>query len=1020
MDKGRTYYFIALLSVLVLHAATNFFTFDQTYDAYVHIFFADHYAENWFENWDYRWYTGFTITSYPPLVHQIVALLSYGLGLKMAFFFWSVLAVLWLVRGMYNFAQLWVSKEAAGLAAILLVFTGSLTEAMHIFGQIPSITGIAFLLNACPEIYKWIITKNRSNLYLALAFLAVTSAAHHVTTIFGMIFFIFPTIGLAMVDLCVEEKGDLDAVGVKDFVQKVFQNIRRILPFGIVVGIIVILIIFPYWAWTSSDPISQVSIPHGSRDSFIEKPNLGVVFFLFPWGMMLFALPYIFARSYYKRHIFMGLSLTLLFILGTGGTTPIPRWILGDTAYDILTLDRFTFWATMISVPFFGEFMLKLYSGELKKFKYNPLFRKFTFFFFAIGIIGFNVLIVNAGYFQAFQPKEIDPDPILNFLNRDRHSDWRFLTLGFGDQMAWLSANTDALSVDGNYHSARRLPEMTSKAVERLENAKYQGQEGINSLKEFLTVPEKFNLKFIFANDKFYEPLLFFLGWDKINRLENNIVVWERPDVPPLPDLLPRNNIPAFQRIMWGTLPLLAFFFAVFLYVKALIRKSWEITYIPLLQILSSAKSEVKGKSVWLTQSAWMIFLLVLSVGFISFVAINHDAHSSPERVINAYFDALNYKKFVKAYDYLDNNSKPSLDQYLLELSVEDGILASYSILDSIKILDISYESPTEAKAKLGLLTTTSLMNYTITENLYLVKNKGDWYIKHKSIEKDIVPDQFFGIPDVAFHKQGSRKADVSNTRREDILDRPEAYITQANLVIKDSVYYIVGEIQNLDNVPAYITVEGTLLDENNKLIARYNAGHAIVRRLLPNEKTPFRIDFENAIDSQVENNYYLESNIDYSNRVYKVPTNFNVLARTMASGKSMYKFAGIKNLSIKGNEVSGSVINYGTKEISIPLVMLAEYDQKGNIKWLETKYLSSGLRPQKKKDFTIKSKIDKVHLVELGKGNNLFVNGTSKGQLNYFENIEDHINENPSIKLNKIDKSTLKTYLNGFVYDLK
>jgi len=507
LDKGRTYYFIALLSVLVLHAATNFFTFDQTYDAYVHIFFADHYAENWFENWDYRWYTGFTITSYPPLVHQIVALLSYGLGLK--------------------------------------------------------------------------------NLYLALAFLAVTSAAHHVTTIFGMIFFIFPTIGLAMVDLCVEEKGDLDAVGVKDFVQKVFQNIRRILPFGIVVGIIVILIIFPYWAWTSSDPISQVSIPHGSRDSFIEKPNLGVVFFLFPWGMMLFALPYIFARSYYKRHIFMGLSLTLLFILGTGGTTPIPRWILGDTAYDILTLDRFTFWATMISVPFFGEFMLKLYSGELKKFKYNPLFRKFTFFFFAIGIIGFNVLIVNAGYFQAFQPKEIDPDPILNFLNRDRHSDWRFMTLGFGDQMAWLSANTDALSVDGNYHSARRLPEMTSKAVERLENAKYQGQEGINSLKEFLTVPEKFNLKFIFANDKFYEPLLFFLGWDKINRLENNIVVWERPDVPPLPDLLPRNNIPAFQRIMWGTLPLLAFFFAVFLYVKALIRKSWEITYIPLLQILS-------------------------------------------------------------------------------------------------------------------------------------------------------------------------------------------------------------------------------------------------------------------------------------------------------------------------------------------------------------------------------------------------------------------------------------------------
>lgn len=1020
MDKGRTYYFIALLSVLVLHSATNFFTFDQTYDAYVHIFFADHYAENWFENWDYRWYTGFTITSYPPLVHQIVALLSFGLGLKMAFFFWSVLAVLWLVRGMYNFAQLWVSNEAAGLAAILLVFTGSLTEAMHIFGQIPSITGMAFLLNACPEIYKWIVTKNKTSLYLAIAFLAVTSAAHHVTTIFGMVFFIFPTIGLAMVDLCVRDKGNLESVSIKDFAIKVLHNLRRLIPFGLAVGVIVILIIFPYWVWTSSDPITQVSIPHGSRDSFIEQPNLGVVFFIFPWGMMLFALPYIIARSYYRRHIFMGLSLTLLFILGTGGTTPLPRWILGDTAYDILTLDRFTFWATMISVPFFGEFMLKLYTGELKKFKYKPIFRKFTFFFFAIGIIGFNVLIVNAGYFQAFQPKEVDPDPILNFLNRDRHSDWRFMTLGFGDQMAWLSANTDALTVDGNYHSARRLPEMTSRAVERLENAKYQGQEGISSLKEFLTVPEKFNLKFIFANDKFYEPLLFFLGWDKISRLENNIVVWERPDVPPLPDLLPRSNIPAFQRFMWGTLPLLAFFIAVFLYLKELFRKNWKITYIPLSNIFNSAKSEIKSKSVWLTQSAWMIFLVLLSVGFISFVAINHDTHSSPERVINAYFDAINYKKFEKSYEYLDENSKPSLDQYLLELSLEDGILASYSILDSIKILDVIFESPTEAKAKLGLLTTTSLMNYTITENLFLVKNKGGWYIRHNTIEKDVPPDQFFGIPDVAFYKQGSRKADVSNTRREDVLDRPEAYIAQANLVIKDSTYYIVGEIQNLDNVPAYVTVEGTLLDENNNLIARYNAGNAIVRRLLPNEKTPFRIDFENDINSRVENNYYLESNIGYSNKVYKEPANFNVLVRTMVSGQSMYKFAGIKHLSIRGNVVDGSLINYGTREISIPQIMLAEYDQKGNIKWLETKYLRSGLRPQRKKDFTIKSKIDEVYLVEVGKDFNLFVNGTSKGQLNYFDNLEDHISENKSHRLNKIDKSSLKTYLNCFVYDLK
>ncbi len=1018
MDRGRTYYFLGLMLVLVLHATTNFFTFDQTYDAYVHIFFADHYAEGWFDNWDYRWYTGFNIISYPPLVHQVVALLSFGLGLKMAFFLWSVLMMLWFVRGMYYFAQLWVSKEASGIAAILVVFTGSLTEALHIFGQVPSITGMAFLLNACPEIYKWIYTKETSHLWMSIAFLSVCSAAHHVTTIFGMVFFIFPVIGIAIFDLCKDEKEEGVKVSINDFFTKIISNLKRLLPFGIVVGIIMIVVILPYWLWTKSDPISQVSIPHGSRESFIDKPDLGIVFFLFPWGIMLFALPYIFARSFKRRHLFLGLSLVLLFVLGTGGTTPIPRWILGDTAFEILTLDRFTFWATIISVPFFGEFMHRLYSGDLKKFKYNTFFRRFTLLFFSIGIVLFNVLIVNAGYFKPFQPKEIDPKPIVNFLERDMHSNWRFLTLGFGDQMAWLSANTDALSVDGNYHSARRLPEMTSRAVERLENAKYQGEEGIGSLKEFLTIPEKFNLKFVFANDKFYEPMLHFLGWQKIGQLENNIVVWERPDVPPLPDLLPRNNIPAFQRFMWGVLPMSCFAFAFFVYLRYLFRKKWKIINIDISSLSKIARQGVRIKSVWFTQSAWMIFLLVLTVGFLSFVAINQYGHATPQKALNAYFNAINYKDFKEAYSYLDEDTRPSVDQYMLELSLEDGILASYSILDTLEILDITYENPNHAIVDVNLISTTSLMNYENIDHIEMLKRDNGWYIKHEEFDRDIPADQFYGVPDIAYFNQGRRKADVSITRREDVLDRPEAYIIQANLVQKDSVFYIVGEIQNVDNVPAYITVDGSLLDKKGDLLARYNAGNGIIRRLLPNEKTPFRIDFKDKISTN-SGKVYLENKGDYDDEYFKEPFDFNVFVRTMVTGQKMYKLTGIKDLSIKGNQLTGSMVNYGTNEISIPQIMLAEYAQDGSMKWMDDSFLQSGIRAQRGKEFSLKSKIDEVVLVRKGTENQLFVNGTSKNKIDYFDEIKDHIGIENIAKINKVDNSTLKVYTNGFVYDL-
>ena len=50
--------------------------------------------------------------------------------------------------------------------------------------------------------------------------------------------------------------------------------------------------------------------------------------------------------------------------------------------------------------------------------------------------------------FRPTQPDFIDPAPIVKFMDEDRHSDWRYLTLGFGDQFAYHSALINAESVD--------------------------------------------------------------------------------------------------------------------------------------------------------------------------------------------------------------------------------------------------------------------------------------------------------------------------------------------------------------------------------------------------------------------------------------------------------------------------------------------------------------------------------------------------------------------------------------------
>ena len=123
--KKQTHSILALALVfgLIFHGTSIFFTLESTYDALVHLFFAEHYSKDWFEPWDYRWFTGFTVHGYPPLVHQSMALLSYIGGLKFGLFSMSLIIISLFITGTYRFAFVITgSKKIAGYTALLGVF----------------------------------------------------------------------------------------------------------------------------------------------------------------------------------------------------------------------------------------------------------------------------------------------------------------------------------------------------------------------------------------------------------------------------------------------------------------------------------------------------------------------------------------------------------------------------------------------------------------------------------------------------------------------------------------------------------------------------------------------------------------------------------------------------------------------------------------------------------------------------------------------------------------------------------
>ncbi|ENA1799434.1 hypothetical protein ABF187_001335 [Flavobacterium psychrophilum] len=987
-EKSNKYLLTALLVGIVFHASAIFFTLENTYDALIHLFFGNHYAQSWFEPWNYSWYTGFTVMGYPPLVHQCIGLLSFVGGLKFGLFTVAIIGIILFITGVFRFSLLITgNRNVAGYAALLSVFSSSFIETLHIFGQLPSIIGISILMHALPEIYLWIKTGIKKYYFTSISLIAVTVCSHHVTPLFGMIFFIFPLIGMTVIDAAREKVNSYKEVTLKLFIQTLFPLLKRIIIFGATSVFLIVFCILPYWINSKNNPITQMPIPHGSRDNFIQVTSSGLMFFLIPWGILLFLLPYIFYRYYSKRYLFFGLSISLLFVLGTGGTTPIPLKILGANAFNILTLDRFTLWAAIMSLPMFGEFVYRLLEGDLRinfQERFGSVYYKIISGLLAGSFLFVAIVTITLGYFRPFQPQKINTLPIINFLNQDQHDQWRYLPLGFGDQMATLSYQTNALTVDGNYHSARRLPELTSRAVERLENSKFRGLEGIGSLQQFLTVPEKYNLKYVFSNDKFYDPILYFCGWHRLTQLENGIMVWEKLNVPPLSKIRPFEDVPLYQKLMWGIIPLLTVIIAFVLNIQMILYQALKLKTIRKPDFFKFALEYNKFPQKLVTLlHLWTGFLVVIIFYFTYQFYLNNSSQLSPINVIKAYYDAIDFKEFEKAHSFLDPKSDKSLSQFMLETAVQDGILNSYAKMDAI---DIQVLSQTKKAAKI-IAKTKWITPLEIIKKDYIhevIKENGKWFIVPNKIDLDIPPDQFIANNNTQYFKHGRRAVSTQQTYHDDVLKQPVLEILSAKLIQYNKQYIIIGEVQNVDNVPADVVLKASLYGYNDKKLASFNSKYEIKHKLMPKEITSFKVNFEDI--AWLKNTDIKPKTFNPNEftplEIQENPVTFDIQCAGNVAITDLYTQVALSDFAIESNHIKGTLFNFGIQESTIPEILVSYYNEKKELIYVDHLFMNAGVRVQRKNYFDYKllnlmnCKILKSSL------ENCFVNGLANASI--------------------------------------
>ena len=177
----------------------------NAYDTYSHLFFADHYRHNWWSLWEPRWYLGFSTASYPPLIHQLIALLSWPIEFVIAAFapapevypgafrllgeeaayVMVQLAVLALFPlAVRAFARVFAPERSASWAALLAIALPALNLAAWSFGQLPTLAATTVMLFALANGAHYLPTGERRALVQAVSLAALAAATHHAVFLF--------------------------------------------------------------------------------------------------------------------------------------------------------------------------------------------------------------------------------------------------------------------------------------------------------------------------------------------------------------------------------------------------------------------------------------------------------------------------------------------------------------------------------------------------------------------------------------------------------------------------------------------------------------------------------------------------------------------------------------------------------------------------------------------------------------------------------------------------------------------
>jgi len=542
MKQSRRWLWVSLGVMILLNLSQLWTNFTMhNWDSQGHIFHASHYLAAWFSPWEEKWYSGFWVFSYPPLVHQLIAVFSYLGGLEVAYRLVQAAFMLLFPVATWLLGKELLGEPAASIAALLSPVLAGMYVILYTFGQLPSFASFVLALLAGYFLARY----QKSGRFFDLAgwftLCGATVAAHHHTIIF-----------LATLSVVV-----VLTIWIKEWNRrKPVRACIAVVTFALAAGITIL----PFWWWYFTKQVTQTSIPHPTRESFLANEKYARMFFWDMYGGMLFLIPVGLVATIKKRQLYpLWVGFIFLGLLGLGGVTDFPRLVFGSF-WEVLTYERFAFWAAALSIfPVSAGLAQLPNKGVIKA---------------AI------VLVMVFGVSRAivFQnrddllPKPLDSweeTEIVKFL--DEHTGWRYVTFGLGEpEMVRISRLTRAQTVDGFFYQARWKEVEAISGSGTLDSSPWLVEESYPLLFPMLQHPWDWNLRWAIVKHPWIIEHLQNSGWkllhpigkDNTFQLDDSfsslVTVWEAPTDADFMSKV-ESSMPPSPKVLsywWGIVPL--------------------------------------------------------------------------------------------------------------------------------------------------------------------------------------------------------------------------------------------------------------------------------------------------------------------------------------------------------------------------------------------------------------------------------------------------------------------------------